>query len=317
MKKALITGITGFAGNYLSDYLLEQNNYEVSGTYLNDESLPNLDNKDDIKLYKVNLLDEDGTDKLVQYEKPDYLFHLAALPSAKKSFSDPKGTFVNNVSSQINLLEAIRKGGLNETKILIVSSAEVYGLVSSEDLPIDENTPFRPTSPYSVSKISQDFLGLQYFLSHKLNIVRVRPFNHVGPKQNPHFVVSAFAKRIAEIEKGKEKIMQVGNLDSKRDFTDVRDMVKAYVSALEKGEAGDVYNLGSGKSHKISEILEILRNLSKSEIEVKEDPNLIRPSDDPELLCDFSKFAELTGWQPEIPIEKTLEDTLEYWRKVS
>lgn len=316
MTKVLITGITGFAGNYLSDYLLKQNKFEVSGTYLNDKSLSNLDNKDSLKLYKVDLLDPQATDKLVQYEKPDYLFHLAALTSAKKSFSDPKETFVNNVSGQINLLESIVKSELFETKILIVSSAEVYGLVGPEDLPIDESTPFNPTNPYSVSKLAQDFLGLQYFNSHKLNIVRVRPFNHVGPKQPPHFVVSAFANKIALIEKGKESVMSVGNLEAKRDFTDVRDMVRAYLLALEKGKSGDVYNLGSGTSHKISEILDILKGMSTTEINIEQDPSLMRPSDDPELLCDPSKFENLTGWKPEIPIEKTLEDTLEYFRKI-
>ena len=316
MTKVLITGITGFAGNYLSDYLLKQNKFEVSGTYLNDKSLANLENKDSLKLYKVDLLDPDATDKLVQYEKPDYLFHLAALTSAKRSFSDPKETFVNNVSGQINLLESIVKSGHTDTKILIISSAEVYGLVKAEDLPIDEETPFNPTNPYSVSKLAQDFLGLQYFNSNNLNIVRVRPFNHVGPKQAPHFVVSSFANKIALIEKGKESVMTVGNLEAKRDFTDVRDMVRAYLLAIENGKSGDVYNLGSGKSHKISEILDIMKGMSKTEIRVEEDPSLIRPSDDPELLCDFSKFEALTGWHPEIPIEKTLEDTLEYFRGI-
>ncbi len=316
MTKVLITGITGFAGNYLSDYLLKQNKFEVSGTYLNDASLSNLDNKDSVKLYKLNLIDAESTAKLIQMEKPDYLFHLAALPSANKSYSNPGETFMNNVLSEINLLEAIRVNKLSEIKTLVVSSAEVYGLVTAADLPINEEVPFRPTSPYSVSKLAQDFLGLQYFLAHKLKIVRVRPFNHVGPKQSPHFVVSAFAKRIAQIEKGYESVLQVGNLESKRDFTDVRDMVRAYLLALEKGESGDVYNLGSGKSHKISEILEIMCGMSTADIIIEQDPGLIRPTDDPELLCDASKFENLTGWKPEIPIEKTLEDTLEFFREI-
>lgn len=314
MMKVLITGITGFAGSYLSNYLLKQNKFEVSGTYLDDKSLANLENKDDIKLYKVNLLDGEATAKLVQYEKPDYLFHLAALTSAKKSFSDPKETFVNNISAQINVLEAIKILGLIGTKVLIISSAEVYGRVSKEDLPIDEDTSFHPTNPYAVSKLTQDFMGLQYYLTNKLKIVRVRPFNHVGPKQSPQFVVSAFAKRIVEMEKGKEKTMKVGNLSSRRDFTDVRDMVKAYLLALEKGVDGEVYNLGSGKSYEISEILNMMIGLSKTQIHTEQDPSLIMPSDDPELLCDFSKFEKLTGWHPEIPIEKTLQDTLDYWR---
>jgi GDP-4-dehydro-6-deoxy-D-mannose reductase len=316
MKKVLITGITGFAGSYLSDYLLKQNNYRVSGTYLNDESLLNLENKDSINLYKVDLLDPEATNKLVQYEKPDYLFHLAALTSAKKSFSSPRETFVNNVSGQINLLESIVKSGFQDTKILVVSSAEVYGLVSKEDLPIDEETPFMPTNPYSVSKLSQDFLGLQYFLSHKLNIVRVRPFNHVGPRQSPHFVVSAFAKRIVEIEKGKEAVMKVGNLESKRDFTDVRDMVKAYGLILEKGDIGEVYNIGTGKAYKISDILDILLHMSTTQIDVKIDETLLRPSDTPELLCDNTKFVSKTGWRAEYSIEETLQTILDYWRKI-
>lgn len=314
MTKALITGITGFAGGYLADHLLKKNQFEVSGTYVSDDGLKNLENKDSLKLYKVNLLDEDATNKMIAYEKPEMIFHLAALTSAKLSFGSPRETFVNNVSAQINLLEAIKNNDLNNTKILVVSSAEVYGLVSKEDLPIDEDTPLRPTNPYAVSKLSQDFLALQYHLSHKLNIVRVRPFNHVGPRQSPQFVIAAFAKRIAEIEKGKENVMKVGNLESKRDFTDVRDIVRAYLLALEKGESGEVYNLGSGESHRISEILDMMRGMSNDEINVENDPSLIRPSDDPELLCDFSKFANLTGWKPEIPIEKTLKDTLEYFR---
>jgi GDP-4-dehydro-6-deoxy-D-mannose reductase len=190
----------------------------------------------------------------------------------------------------------------------------VYGLVKEEDLPINENTPFMPTNPYAVSKITQDYLGVMYHFTHKLNIVRVRPFNHVGPGQAPTFVISAFAKKIVDIEKGKETVMKIGNLNSKRDFTDVRDMVKAYLLALEKGEVGEVYNLGSGKSYQISEILNKMIGMSNAEIKTEEDLSLMMPSDDPELLCDASKFMNLTGWKTEIPIEKTLQDTLDYWR---
>ncbi len=313
MKKALITGISGFAGSHLAQYLLNSGGFEISGTYLEDKSLENLEGADKIRLQKLNLLDETSTEKFVNQEKPDLLFHLAALTSPRNSFNNPKETFVNNISAQINILEAIKKNRL-ETRILIVSSAEVYGLVSAENLPIDEQTPFNPTNPYAVSKLAQDFLGLEYFLSDQLKIVRVRPFNHVGPRQSSNFVVSAFAKRIAEIEKGKKKVMKVGNLKSRRDFTDVRDMVKAYVLAIEIGQAGEVYNIGSGKSFKISEILEMIINLSTVKIKTEEDPELMAPSDNPELLCDGSKFEKLTGWLPEIPIEKTLQDTLDYWR---
>lgn len=316
MKKVLITGISGFAGSHLAERFLSIGDYDISGTYLDDSSIANLSQKDRINLHKINLLDAKATEELVAFKKPDLLFHLAALTSPQNSFENPTETFVNNISGQITILEAIKKHNLVDTKILIVSSAEIYGLVSSENLPIDEDTQFNPTNPYAVSKLAQDFLGLQYFLSDKLRIVRVRPFNHVGPRQSPSFVVSAFAKRIVEIEKGREKVMKVGNLTSKRDFTDARDMVRAYVLALEKGKEGEVYNLGSGKSYEISKILEMMINLATVKIETEPDKSLTRRSDNPELICDYSKFENLTGWKPEIPIEKTLTDTLDYWRSI-
>ncbi len=316
MTKVLITGISGFAGSHLTEYLLSVGNYEISGTYLDEESLKNLPQKDQLKLHKLNLLDKEATEKLIADEKPDMLFHLAALTSPKSSFDNPSETFNNNISAQITILESLRKFDLRDTKVLIVSSAEVYGLVDPANLPIDEDTPFNPTNPYAVSKLAQDYLGLEYFLAHKMKIVRVRPFNHVGPRQAPMFVISAFAKRIVEIEKGHEKVMKIGNLSSKRDFTDVLDMVKAYVLALEKGKLGDVYNLGSGKSYEIAEILEMMKKMSSVKIETEEDSSLVLPSDNPDLVCDYSKFNSLTGWKPEIPIEKTLTDTLEYWRKI-
>ena len=313
MKKALITGITGFAGSHLADYLLGKG-YKVSGTYLTDDSRQNLPQEEKCSLHKLNLLDEKNTFDLVQDEKPEYIFHLAALPVTRDSSNNPKETFINNICAQINLLEAVKKIGLTDSRILVVSSAEVYGLVAPENIPIDEDTPFNPTNPYSVSKIAQDYLGLQYFLSDKLKTIRVRPFNHIGPRQSPMFVVSAFAKRIVEIEKGHEKIMKVGNLHSKRDFTDVRDMVKAYLLAIEKGREGEVYNIGSGVSYEISKILQMLLGLSNAQIKTEEDSSLITSSDSPERTCDFSKFNSLTGWKPEIPIEKTLVDTLDYRR---
>ncbi len=313
MKKALITGITGFAGSYLAHELLD-NGYNVSGTYLSEDSLVNLPENDKFTLHKVDLLEEIATFDLIDKEKPEYVFHLAALSSPRKSFINPKETFVNNVSAQINVFEAIKKSGSNKTRILVISSAEVYGRVSNKDLPMSEKTEFNPTNPYAVSKLSQDFLGLQYFLSDKLQVVRVRPFNHIGPRQALTFVVSAFAKKIVDVEKGRKKVITLGNLNSKRDFTDVSDMVRAYRLALEKGEVGEVYNLGSGKSHAISEILDIMIGFSNTKIEVEQDQSLTKSSDDPELLCDYSKFKALTGWIPEVPIEKTLQNTLDYWR---
>jgi len=193
----------------------------------------------------------------------------------------------------------------------------VYGKVSEKDLPIDEDTPFMPTNAYAVSKITQDFLGLQYVLSYKLQIVRVRPFNHFGPRQATGFVIADWCKKIAQIEKGEiPPVVKVGNLKAKRDFTDVRDMVEAYAILLEKGKTGEAYNIGSGKSLCIEDILKILLKEAKVKISVEKDDLLFRPVDSLERVCDNRKFVSLSGWQPKIAIEKTLKETLDYWRNI-
>ncbi|MDP2637739.1 MAG: GDP-mannose 4,6-dehydratase [Candidatus Levybacteria bacterium] len=317
-KKALITGITGFAGSYLAEHLLSTGSYEVSGTFLTEESLKNVEGiKSKINLIKADLSQEKEVCDIVRDVLPDVVFHLAALTSPADSFKNPTKTLTSNIALQVNLLESIKKNNLIDAKILIVSSADIYGVVKREDLPIDELTPLMPTSPYGVSKIAQDFLGLTYFLSYKLRIVRVRPFNHIGPKQSPHFAVSSFAKQIAEIEKGKrEPTLHVGNLDAKRDFTNVKDMVNAYTLAIEKGREGEVYNIGSGISYKMLDILDQLISLSSSKITIEKDEALIRPTDNPELLCDVNKFRKVTKWKPKISMQETLKDTLDYWRNI-
>lgn len=318
MKRALITGVTGFAGSYLAEYLLSTKKYEVSGTYLIEESLNNIEfSRDKVNLIKADLSEEKTVFKIIKDTSPSAIFHLAALTSPFDSFNNPIQTLTNNISLQVNILEAIRKYNLFDAKILVVSSADIYGLVKKENLPIDEKTSLVPTSPYSVSKIAQDFLGLTYFLSYKLKTIRVRPFNHIGPRQSPNFVVSSFAKQIAEIEKGKrEPVLRVGNLESKRDFTDVKDMVRAYVMAIEKGKYGDVYNIGSGISYEISEILNKLISMSSSKIKIVKDKALFRPSDNPDLICNADKFSKLSGWKPEVSIDTTLKNTLDYWRNI-
>lgn len=317
MKKVLVTGISGFAGSYLAELLLSKRKYKVYGTYLT----PNLKNIDSVRnkleLIRVDLTSMEKIHEAVKSINPDLIFHLAALTFPADSFKNPLLTIKNNVIAQINLLEAVKNNRVLDSRILIISSAEVYGEVKKEDLPIDEEIKLMPNNPYAVSKVTQDFLGLQYFLSYKLKVVRIRPFNHIGPRQSPSLVVGAFAKKIAEIEKGKkEPVMLVGNLEAKRDFTDVRDMVEAYLLAIENGKEGDVYNIGSGESHRISEVLDKLLSLSKVKISIKSDPKLFRPVDTPELRCDAGKFRKLTGWQPKISLETTLSDTLDYWRKI-
>lgn len=318
MKKVIITGISGFAGSHLAEHLLKKGDYEIGGTYLSSKSLKNLkalENK--IDLERIDLAKADGIKSFIKSFKPDLIFHLAALAPPGDSFNDPTYTITNNITAQVNVLEAVRIAELKDTRILVVSSAEVYGMVKKEDLPIDEDTSFRPTNPYAVSKIAQDFLGLQYFLSYGLGIVRVRPFNHIGPRQSPRLVVAAFAKRIAEIEKGKAPPrLPVGNLEARRDFTDVRDTVRAYSLIIENGRAGEVYNLGSGRSQRIEDILQKLLSFAKVKIEVVSDPSLFRPVDTPELVCDNQKIREVIDWKPQIPLDQTLKETLDYWREI-
>ena len=318
MKKVLITGITGFAGSFLAEHLVSKKEYDIVGTFLFEESIRNVKAiRDKIKLVKLDLTDPKKVSDLVKNAEPDLIFHLAALTSPADSFANPILSVTNNIAGELNILNSVKDNNLYDAKILIISSADIYGLVESEDLPIDESTRFMPTSPYSVSKIAQDFLGLQYFLSYKLKIVRVRPFNHIGPRQSHRFVVASFAKQIAEIEKGKkEPTLRVGNLDAKRDFTDVRDMVRAYEIAIEKGKLGDVYNIGSGVSYRIKDILQKLLFLSSSNITLQSDRSLFRPIDNPNLVCDTSKFRKISNWKPEISIDITLKDTLDYWRNI-
>lgn len=317
MKKIFITGISGFAGSFLADYFIAKEACEIFGTTLTTQTGNLSTIQDKIHLLQVNLLDADLVADVIADVRPDVVFHLAALAAPSLSFKNPAETITNNVSAEVALFEAIKKSDLLGTKVLVTSSADVYGIVAPENLPVDENTPFNPANPYAVSKIAQDYLALQYYISYKLQIIRVRPFNHIGPRQAANFVVPDFAKQIAEIEVGiKEPVMHVGNLDAKRDFTDVRDMVRGYDLILEKGKTGDVYNIGSGVSHTIQEVLQTLLAFSSKKIQIEQDKNLMRPSDNPELVCNFAKMKNLTGWEPNIPFNQTLKDTLDYWRNI-
>jgi GDP-4-dehydro-6-deoxy-D-mannose reductase len=311
MKRALITGINGFAGTHLNNLLVE-NGYEVFGTVK-----PSKESSLDKNLFSVDITDFEELKEVIDTVSPDFIYHLAALTSPAQSFKDPSTTITNNIEGQLNILEAVKQLQLMQTRVLVVSSAEVYGAVKENELPNNENTPLRPLSPYAVSKIAQDFLGYQYFHSQNVKTIRVRTFNNIGPHQAPFFVVPSFAKQIAEIEKGlQEPILKVGNLNAKRDFTDVRDVVKAYTLLMEKGEYGEVYNVGCGRSYKIRDILDMFLSLSQIKIIVENDPERMRPGDIEELRCDYDKLYKATGWKPEVSIETSLQDTLDYWRDI-
>jgi GDP-4-dehydro-6-deoxy-D-mannose reductase len=318
MKKTLITGITGFTGSHLAELLVAEKGSEIYGTYTSDKKLAHIEGiKDSIHLLKVNLLDAPKVRDIVADIKPDVIYHLAAISSVASSFDEPSQTLVNNAAAQINLQEAIQHAHIPMAKIIIISSAYVYGLVQESDLPINEQVPFRPNNAYAVSKITQDYIGMQYFLSYKQQVIRLRPFNHIGPRLSPEISVSRFAKQIVAIERGQhEPILSVGNLDAKRDFTDVRDIARAYVLAESHCEAGEAYNIGSGTSYRIGDILNELLAMSSVKITVREEQSLLRASDIPELLCDATKFISRTHWKPEITLDQSLRDTLDYWRNI-
>lgn len=311
--RALITGINGFAGSHLADYLLQSGAYEIWGIAMEPTlHWPHLNGK--VQVLAVDLRDARQTSAALAQIRPQQIFHLAGQTFVPASFADPAATLQTNVLGQLHVLLAVLEHAI-AARILVVSSYEVYGAITPEDLPIGETTPFRPTNPYGVSKIAQDMLALQYHLSHGLDIVRVRPFNHIGPRQSSRFVAASFAKQIAAIEQGKQPpTILVGNLSAQRDFTDVRDMVRAYVLALHHGESGAVYNIGSGRAVRIQEVLDTLLAASGQPIEVRQDPSRMRPIDVPAVVCDASRFRERTGWQPQRTLAQTLQDILEDWR---
>ncbi|MEW6097131.1 MAG: GDP-mannose 4,6-dehydratase [bacterium] len=315
-QRCLITGITGFAGSYLAELLIERGDIEIFGIRRWRSRMENIEHiEDKITLIECDLRDASSVTNCIEEVRPDKIFHLAAQSFVPTSWLAPAETLTTNIIGTLNIFEAVRKAGLLETRIQIAGSSEEYGMVYEDEVPIKETNPLRPLSPYGVSKVAHDLLGYQYYMSYKLYIVRTRGFNHSGPRRGEVFVESNFAKQIAEIEKGlKKPIIYVGNLEAKRDFTDVRDMAKGYWLSLEKCDPGDVYNICSGKVFKIKEVLDILLSLSTVKVEIKEDPVRMRPSDVQILLGDATKFREKTGWQPTIPFENTIEDILNYWR---
>lgn len=313
--KALITGISGFAGSHLAEFLLYKR-YEVYGTFYDKNTFSNLNGFiDGITLYQCDIRNYGNLKKIIEKVRPDEIYHLAAISFAPTSLKNPKLTFDTNLYGTLNLYETIKELKFNP-KILFVGSAGEYGIVKNSDLPIKEECPLWPVNPYSISKTSADYLSYFYFKIYDLNIVRVRPFNHIGPRQTPDFVCSSFAKQIVEIEKEMVKpIIRVGNLEAQRDFTDVRDMVRAYWVAIQKGEIGEVYNICSERAIQIKELLNNLLELSLKKIKVIKNPKRMRISDASILQGDSSKFKNATGWRLEIPFEKTMEDLLDYWRK--
>lgn len=315
--RVLITGITGFAGSHLAEYILEHHpGVEIYGIRRWRSRMENIEHLlGKIHVIECNLVDLSSVRSLIADVRPDKIFHLAAQSFVPSSWNAPAESLTTNIISQLNIFEALREAKLFDTWIQIACSSEEYGMVHPEEVPITENNPLRPLSPYAVSKVGQDYLAYQYFMSYGIKSVRTRGFNHTGPRRGEVFVCSNFSKQGVEIEKKKRPpVIHVGNLDAERDFTDVRDMVRAYWLSLEKCEPGEVYNICSGEAISIKELLNMVIAQTGVPVEVKQDPTRLRPSDVPLLKGDFSKFHKATGWKPTIPFKQTLHDIMDYWR---
>ena len=324
MKKVLITGIAGMVGSHLADYILENTEWEIYGFCRWNDSLENIEhlsdeinNTDRIELIYGDLNDLASLIDTVEKSKPDYVFHLAAQSYPQTSFTAPLETLDTNILGTAKLLEAIRKSKYNPI-IHVCASSEVFGRVPKEFLPINEECKFHPASPYAISKVGTDLIGRYYAEAYNMTIMTTRMFTHTGPRRGDVFAESTFAKQIAMIEAGLvEPKLQVGNLDSLRTWSDVRDAVRAYHLLVTVNPiSGEYYNIGGSYSCSIKDMLNYL--LSKStvnNIEVVTDPNRLRPIDADLQVPNTSKFRKHTGWEPKITFEKTMDDLLEYWRK--
>jgi len=306
----LVTGAGGFVGGHLLSYLRQSfPQSTLHGTLLSEaERRPKLEEIG--TFHVIDLRDEAATFDLLKTLRPDRIFHLAGQPFVPRSFEAPWETLEINIRCTLNLLQAMREFKL-QTRLLVIGSADVYGAVRSEDLPLTEESLLAPTSPYGVSKCGQDLLALQYAKAHGLYVIRTRPFNHIGPGQSPRFAVPDWASQIAQIEAGRRApVVEVGNLDASRDFTDVRDVVRAYSLALENGTPGEVYNVCSGKAYAMHWILDTLVSLSNTQITVQVNPDRVRPIEIPMLYGDNQHLCRQTGWEPHIPITQSLQDVL-------
>lgn len=310
MSKGLIIGAAGFVGSYLIDEM-HSCGIDACATKLPHEHLEH----EHARIYDLDILDREAIVTLLLEIRPDYIFHLAAQSSVGLSWKNPGLTVDVNIKGSINVMDAVREL-YYKPRVLLIGSGEEYGHIRPGETPIREDNLLRPGNIYAATKACQNMIGSIYAQAYDMQLMMVRSFNHIGPGQAPMFVVSDFCKQVAEIEKGlREPVMYVGNLAAKRDFTDVRDVVRAYVKLARQGAPGETYNMGSGHAVEIQKILDMIISLSEKEIRVEIDPNKIRPVDVPIIEADITKLHELTGWEPKIELEQTIRDTLDYWRK--
>ena len=312
---ALITGYDGFVGPHLAEHLLREGR-RVVGTIIAG-GRPNPLHKGrlarSVELFPLDLKNFESVLEMVKETKPDEVYHLAGISHVPTSWKNPILTYSTNVMGSVHLLEALRELG-RPARTLVVSSAEVYGSIKSENLPAVETLPLCPENPYAASKAALDLIALQWGHYPGMQIVRARPFSHTGPGQTPNFVCPSFARQVAEITLGiAPPVMKVGDLSARRDFTDVRDVVRAYYLLIQKGKQNEVYNICSGKPRSIKAILQTLKSLSPKKIQVVTDPERLRPSDIPETRGSYARLRRDTGWTPQIPFSKTLRDLYQHW----
>ena len=310
--KALIIGAAGFVGSYLIQHLSDTYDWEIHATKLSSETF----DASDIRIHDLDIMNTVEIEILLKKLRPDYIFHLAAQSSVALSWKNPALTVDINIKGTLNILDTIRNIPGYSPKILLIGSGEEYGYILPDETPINEQVIPRPGNIYAATKACQNMLGSIYSRAYGLHLIMVRAFNHIGPNQAPIFVVSDFCKQVSEIEAGiKPPVMRVGNLQAKRDFTDVRDVVRAYGLLIQKGQAGETYNIGSGHAIAIQELLDKILSLSEKNISVELDTARLRPADIPVIEADIQKIQQLTAWKPEISLNQTLLETLNYWRE--
>lgn len=314
--KILVTGIAGFAGGHLAQYLEAMEGCEVVGFSLPEpvDRFSGLFAGEPPRVYYEDITDEDRLGSILAGEAPDAVMHLAAHALVAGAWVQGRQIMENNVVATQVLMQSIREN-CPEARVLLVGSGDIYGHVNEADLPLGEDRPPRPNNPYSVSKAAQELVALQYCHAFGTEVVVARPFNHIGPRQRGDFITPEVARQLAEIEAGiKEPVIEIGNLDSSRDFLDVRDVVRAYYAILDRGTPGEVYNVCSGKAWVIRDIVATLVELSDAEPELRQDPDRMRPSDTPVIVGDNGRLLSLGNWTPEIDIRRSLADVLDYWR---
>lgn len=316
--RVLVTGASGFVGGHLAAHLLSAGDVMLglseSGLW-SKSTPPGIAQRVRLEPWNLATGTVAGLADLLSRKRPEAIIHLAAQSNPQRSVADPRETWTVNLFGTLNLLQALRDAAIAPAPtVVLVGSGVSYGNPAPENLPVTETCPLRPNNPYAASKAAADLLGIQHFLAHGARIVLARPFNHAGPRQSDSYALSSFAKQIAEIERGRRDRIEVGNLQVVRDFTDVRDIVRAYRLLVEKGQPGEAYNIGTGRDDSLESLLEKLRGLARTPVEIHVDPARMRPVDQPRLLADASKLRAQTGWEPQITIEQTLADMLDYWR---